>query len=170
MKPGTNEERIPIPSEASLGRKYSPQEAACILSPSRLSDDAVASPEKKFGGTKHFRFSDYSVQGGIAEIIEYDEEEYNTNVSVSDNNSIPNTTLNSAPSWPSMTMDSDLQSIEVSHFDFMSNAQHDEDKSDDMAIGKKKGYFSLEAKKRMSIRNLLPKWKKSKGKRGVVEI
>jgi len=162
IKPDAGDERTPTPSKGYLDRAQSSEEVACVSPP--RSELAVASPDKKLEGATQFRFSDYSVQG-MAEIVDDGAEEYSSNVSLPDDEYIPDTTLNiSLASWPPMTLDSDVQSTEVSHSPSAPLVEVKDESTDGAGVGKKKKHFSLGGKKRRSIKNMLPRWKKSKDK------
>jgi len=162
-----NEDRTPTPSKGILDRKVPLEDLTPNISPPHSwTGAAMASSEKKRyedEEARRFRFSDDSVQG-IVEFIDYDADEYNTTASIS---FIPDTTLKISPGRPSMTMDSDLQSIEVSHSDFVSNDRRPDEADEEPNTpggGKKKARFTLRLKK------IVPKWKKSKGKGGKAQL
>ena len=142
-----SKERTPTPSKGYLGRQSSSEEAVRTLS---------ASPKNKFGEAKHIRFSD----------AETEAEEYSANISTPENVSIRDTTLVNPSSWPPMTLDS---SIEVTHFEYILNAEPAREKSISVAARKKKGYFLLKDKKRLPFKNIF-KRKKPNSKGGIIEV
>ncbi|KAL7548868.1 hypothetical protein ACHAWF_012134 [Thalassiosira exigua] len=159
--PYETEERTPTPLKGYLDRQVPHEAGTRVASPSHVAVTSSETKNVRNPEPEEFRFSDYesgsdaSSANRIADVIGYVSDEYNTEY---------NPTLKIEPANPKSMNSDDLQSIEVSHTEYVANLESKaENGSSDKPAGKKKRCFGFKKVKQWMSRKKTSKRNRLKG-------